>query len=332
MTGFGLAWMRPEWLWGYLLLVAALFFWFRRRPGRGAWESVVDPELKPYVIEARAHSASALPLLVSGAWALSLLLLAGQVWQQREVPVFAAEQAEIILFDLSASMHTDDLVPDRLTRARFKLIDLLRRSEGRLTGLIAFAERPYVISPLTDDARTIEAFVPSLEPGILPAQGSRPDLAIERAVRLFEQASVTRGHVILITDAVPDQRDREAASLARSAGYRLSVLAVGTATGAPLRDNEGQFVKFRDGSIVVPRIDVDAVSALAADGGGVAVQISTTSNDLDEIDTVRRTAALTAAAADAAAAQRIYWIEYAPWFLWILVAMLLPLFRRGVVL
>jgi Ca-activated chloride channel family protein len=307
----------------------ALTVWLRWKTAGSAWESMVDPALQPYVIENRSRSRRFAPLLLFAAWALTLLLLAGPVWQQREVPVFQAEQAEIILFDLSRSMRADDIAPDRLTRARYKLIDLLRRAQGQQTGLVAFAERPYIISPLSEDAQTIESFVPSLEPSIMPVQGSRPDLAIDRAVQLFEQSAVPAGHIILITDVQAGERDFDAARVARDAGHRLSVLAVGTAAGAPLRDVTGQFVQSVDGAVVVPQLDFTSLSSLATAGGGTAVRLSSSNDDLLALESVRRSIAITADSTDVAA-QKIYWIEYSPWLLWLLVPSMLLAFRRGV--
>lgn len=330
MMDAALQWMRPEWLWGFVPLLVIIVFWFRLRSNNGGWESFVDPALQPYVIEAQPGSRHRAPILLFAAWALALLMLAGPVWQQREVPVFEAEKAEVIVFDLSLSMRADDVKPDRLTRARFKLIDLLQRSEGMQSGLIAFAQRPYVISPLTDDANTIEAFVPSLEPEIMPAQGSRPDLAIEQAVQLLQQASVGSGHILLITDATASQRDLDAAANARAEGHRVSVLAVGTAAGAPLRAEDGQFLKYSDGAIVVPQLDIDSLNRLSGAGGGKAVSLTTSSKDLDDLDSLRLSSGITPQDEDMAAL-KVYWVEYSPWLLWPLLGVLLVAFRRGVI-
>jgi len=324
-------WMRPHWLWALVPLLALSIMWFRRQRSGSAWDKVVDPALQPYVIEAGQASRHYGPWLLLSAWALCVVLLAGPVWKQQEVPVFQGEQAEVIVFDLSRSMRSDDLPPDRLTRARFKLIDLLRRSDGRQTGLIAFAERPYVISPLTEDASTVEAFVPSLDPDIMPVQGSRLDLAIERAVMLLSQASVRQGHVIVISDATVNERDRAAATAAYESGHRLSVLAVGTSAGSPLRDEQGQFVQRSNGSIVVTRLDMTGMRGLASAGGGLAVELSSGSEDLDQLDSVRQRIALSGDMTEARA-EKIYWVEYAPWGVWILLVMLLGAFRKGVMM
>jgi len=311
--------------------IDALGSFRRQRKDRSNWDALVDPELQRYVIEESPPSKHRMPLVLFLGWALSFILLAGPVWQQQEVPVFQAEQAEVILFDLSRSMRADDVAPNRLTRARFKLTDLLQRSDGRQTGLVAFAERPYIISPLTEDALTVEAFVPSLDPDIVPVQGSRLDLAIVKAVELLNQAGVEQGHILAISDAVVTDRDVLAATEAKSQGHRVSVLAIGTAAGSPLRDESGQFLQQKNGAIVVPRLDMSGMRKLANAGAGVAVQMTSDLDDLDTIDSIRKLIAINDATGESAA-EKIYWIEYAPWGVWLLLLLLLGFFRRGIVL
>ncbi|MFT7210025.1 MAG: Ca-activated chloride channel family protein [Granulosicoccus sp.] len=325
-----LMWLRPSWLLGFLPLLLLALYWLRQRKDRSDWEALVDPELQRYVIEQSPPSKRRAPVILFLAWAFSLILLAGPVWQQQEVPVFQAEQAEVVLFDLSRSMLADDVAPDRLTRARFKLMDLLQRSDGRQTGLVAFAERPYIISPLTEDALTVEAFVSSLDPDIMPAQGSRLDLAISKALELLDQASVEQGHILAITDAVVTDRDRLVAREAKLLGHRVSVLAIGTPAGSPLRDEAGQFLQQKNGAIVVPQLDMPGMRSLANAGAGVAVMMTSNSDDLDTIEAVRQLIAISEETGESVA-EKIYWIEYAPWGVWLLLLLLLGSFRRGIV-
>lgn len=323
-------WLRPLWLWVFLPLLIILAVWLRRGVGASAWDGVVDPELQPYVIDGDSSRGASWPLALFSGWALALVLLAGPVWQKQEVPVFQAQQAELVLFDLSRSMLSDDIAPNRLTRARFKLADLLAQSEGRQIGLIGFTERPYIISPLTEDTRTISAFLPSLSPDIMPVQGSRLDLAIERAVQLFEQAGVLQGHILYIGDQAVEARDIDAADEASKLGHRLSVLAVGTSSGKPLRDEQGQFLTEPDGSIVVPQVRMGAMRDLADAGQGRAVRLTTDSSDIDQLAAVRDAIAVEAGD-PTEATRKTYWVEYAPWLVWLLMFAGLLLFRRGLV-
>jgi len=330
-----LVFLRPLWLWGFLPLAIAAFAWWRRRASVGAWERVVDPALAPYVVEpagtARRHDVAWLFV----GWALALVILSGPVRERQPVPVFEARRAQVVAFDLSGSMLATDLAPDRLTRARYKLGDLLARANGARTGLVAFAERPYVISPLTDDASTLDAFLPSLSPAIVPARGSRPDLAIARAVELLERGGAENGHVILITDADIGTRDIEAARVAAGRGHVVSALGVGTAAGVPLRDAAGRFVRRADGDVVVPQLDLAALRALVGAGGGVAVALASDARDLDALERVETRVVRVepdGAGDDARATPREdYWIERVPWLLPPLALLALGLFRRGVI-
>ena len=230
-------------------------------------------------------------------------------------------------------MLADDLPPDRISRARFKLDALLDRSEGIEVGLVAFAERPYTVSPPTDDVETLRAFLPALSPAVVPVVGSRPDLAIRRGTELLERAGggARGGHLLLVTDAEPDAAALAEARRARELGHALSVLGVGTARGAPLRDADGRFVTGPDGAIVVPRLDPAAPARLAAAGGGVGRTLADDASDLDALDAVR--AALDPGApgdgADGGAREAVWWIERGPWVVPVLaLAALLP-FRRS---
>lgn len=342
--------LRPGWLWGFLPLLAAVVFWWRRRATAGAWRAAVDAELLPYMLDGGAakHRQGNAWLLFLG-WALALVILAGPVRERQSVDVFEARRAQVVLFDLSRSMLADDVAPSRLARARFKLIDLIKRSAGVRIGLIGFAERPYVISPLTDDATTLSAFVDSLDPAIMPLQGSRVDLALSLGGELLAQAGVDAGHMILISDSDVTARDVTAARLLREAGHVVSVLGVGTPAGAPLRGDDGAFLRERNGGIVVAQFDRDGLADLARAGGGVLAVLASGADDIDELLAVQtglqqdipstRDSADDAQGADAPqslppqalAPQALHWVERAPLAIPLLALLALGFFRRGIV-
>lgn len=326
-----LHWLRPAWLWALLpLALLFLVYWFRSRKTASAWTSVVDPELQPFVFDGESSQLSLLPLILFAAWALIVLMMAGPVWQKQQMPVYQAQQSEVILFDLSASMLSDDIAPDRLSRARFKLVDLIERSQGRQSALLVFTERPYIVSPLTEDAQTLMAFVPRLHPEIMPVQGSRLDLAIESATELLQQSGVSSGHILYIGDASIVDADILAARAARDAGYRLSVLAVGTQTGTPLIDEQGRFIRDQDGRVVVPQLNMQALGELASAGDGTAVRLTTDDSDLLALDVVRDAISIQSSEDDSDK-RHDYWVEYTPWLLWPLLISALMLFRKGAV-
>ncbi len=327
-------WLRPWWLLALVpLLVAALFRWWSARRSTAGWNAVIDPQLQAYVLEGEQHACKGCSYVLFGIWSLVVVVLAGPVFEQQQLPVSEARRAEVVLFDLSRSMNTDDIPPSRLERARFKLADILERAGDDRIGLIAFAERPYVISPLTDDVETLRAFIPSLEPALMPVQGSRMDLAIDKALELLTGAGVSQGHLLLITDSSPDGGSIDAARRARSAGHAVSVLAVGTAAGTPLRDAGGGFVNDERGQIVIPAVDFDGLDALADAGAGVMQQISNNDTDIDRLQLVRQSVAVQdgkiRGSPTRSASQQ--WVERGPWLVPVFALLALLLFRRGAI-
>lgn len=321
-------WLRPWWLIALLPIAVLAWLLLRSHINAGRWRQVVDPALQPYVLDSTGTGKRSGLFLLPLAWTLAVVVLAGPVWQRVPVPAFQRMASEVLLLDLSASMRTTDVLPDRFERARYKLLDILDRADGRQVGLIAFAERPYVISPLTQDRDTLRGFVPSLSPEIVPVQGSRLDLAIDRAVELLSAAGVSGGEVTALTDNPADARTRAAAARLAEAGHRLSILAVGTAAGAPLKRADGHFLQDADGTIVVPRLDIEGLQALARLGGGTALAMRLDTSDLDAL---RATGTLSGVPSDSAVdARQAYWREWGYWLLPVFLAGALSLFRRGV--
>lgn len=330
MFNVGFEFIRPLWLLGFVPLALAAVFMLRLRYRESAWERIVDPALQPFVIESAKTGTSGSRWLLVLGWSICLLVLAGPVWEKQDVPVFKGQQAQVILFDLSRSMYSDDLKPSRVARARFKLSDLLNSAQGLQIALIAFAERPYVVSPLSDDANTIAAFVESLDPSIMPAQGSRIDLAIEQGIDLLSQAGVEQGQLVLITDSDVNANAISAATSVVAAGHRLSVIGVGTAKGAPLRGDDGRFLQDGSGAIVVPQLKLDALSALADAGEGEFTVLKSNDDDIKQIERVQQKIAVAGNTKEEEATDQ-YWIEYGPYAVVLLLFFSLLFFRRGVI-
>ena len=329
MFDIGIEFVRPLWLLGIVPLLVCGWWLRKQKVSSSAWENIVDPALQPHVLEPGSYKRHNSTWWLLLGWFVALITLAGPVWQEQEKPIFQAQPAQVVLFDLSGSMIADDIKPSRLVRARFKLIDILNNAAGVQIALIAFTERPYVVSPLTADANTIEAFVESLDPAIMPVQGSRIDLAIEKSLELFEQANVLQGHIVLITDSEVGARDFNAATVAKDAGHTLSVIGVGTERGAPLRTEDGQFVQSASGSVVVPQLQTSALKSLARTGGGIYSDISSGLLDVNLLKHVMQNIQVVEDATEQQLTQK-YWVEFGSYaVLGLLIAALL-LFRRGV--
>ncbi|CAK0781909.1 Ca-activated chloride channel homolog [Gammaproteobacteria bacterium] len=324
--------LRPLWLLALPPLAVLLWRLWRQRLTAGSWRAVVDPRLLPYLILGSESRQRPWPLFAMGIGGLlAILALAGPVWQKLEQPVFRQQSALIVLLDLSRSMDAADLKPNRLERARLKLQDILRRRREGQTALVVFAAQPFVVSPLTDDTRTIASQVPSLSTDLMPEQGARPDHAIDLAHHLLKQAGAAVGTVLLIgdgVDGVPPSELNSAIDRLVADGYRLALLGVGSAEGAPIPLADGGFFKDASGAIVLPRLDEAALTAVARRAHGLYHPLRVDDSDVDALlNLVDSRVADAEHAAEGLKSDQ--WREEGPWLLLPLLVLGTLAFRRG---
>lgn len=321
--------LRPEWLLALLPWLAGLVIFWRRRANGGIWEKVIDPQLLPHVLSGHSLGKQRRLVIWLAAMAVALMIIAqaGPVWQKRPQPLFKQKSALVIALDLSRSMDATDLRPSRLARARFKVNDILARRKDGQTALLVWAGSAFTVTPLTDDVKTIASLVPSLSTGMMPAQGSRADRAIEKAVQLMKNAGQVHGDILLLTDGAGGDAE-DAFRKARQEGYRVSVLAIGTTDGAPVPLPGGGFLKDNSGAIVVPKLDVSKLQQLAQLGGGRFSQLTPDDRDVNYLLQPINQQHLNMKGKKTKLNTDV-WYEEGPWLLLLALPLAALLFRRG---
>jgi len=328
--------LRPAWFLALLPLAVVLgLLWQRRRAARG-WRAVVDPRLLPHLLmdggkQRGARGVAAIAL----CGVLAITALAGPAWSKLQQPVFRREAALVVLLDLSRSMDATDLQPSRLQMAKFKLRDILARRKEGDTALVVYAADPFVVTPLTNDVDTIARQLSSLSTDLMPAQGSRASRAIAKAQALLQQSGAVRGDVLLISDGidndVPDVLHAAVKKLV-AAGYRLSVLGVGTADGAPIPLADGGFLKDAAGAIVLPKLDEASLARLAVEGHGIYRHLTAGDSDTNSLMIAFDSAWPSQQAQQVAGMKSDQWREAGPWLLLPLLPLAALAFRRGYLL
>jgi Ca-activated chloride channel family protein len=261
--------LHPAWL----LCLPPLLWWaisstWRRRQ-RGAWAQVVDADLLPALrLQAAERSGSPWPL-VALAWTCAALALAGPAWQRVPSAAFRVPDDWVIVLDLSPTMSVADVSPNRVTRARYAIEDILAGARDARVGLIVFSGEAHVVVPLTSDVATIRALLPPLAPGIMPEGGDEAAPALDAASQLLHEASSRNGKVIVLTDGFTDAAQAlvSARALAQQ-GASLEVIGVGTREGGPAVNAGGSFVQNAQGTSVLAKLPVDELERLAAVGAG----------------------------------------------------------------
>ncbi len=274
--------IRPYWLLAIIPFIVIIAIMLRNKLSQGNWSAVCDAELLPYLLQDKAVNQSRWPLTTGAIAAFMVILaLAGPTWQRLPSPVFRNESALVIALDLSRSMDAEDIKPSRLIRARYKIADILKQRKDGQTALLVYAGDAFTVTPLTDDTETIDSQLSALTTDIMPSEGNNTEVVLERAVDLFKQAGLQQGQILLVTDGV--NVDETLPAVKALDGYTLSILGVGTADGAPIALPEGGFLKDKQGTIVIPKLDAGDLAKLAQAGKGVYQTITTNDADIQTL-------------------------------------------------
>ena len=269
--------LRPGWLVALPLLWGVCIWLARRRTGEGGWAQLIDPELLSGLKLDGAGYSRLTPVWpwLALAWTLAVLALAGPSWQQTPSLAYRGNSDWIVVLDLSPSMMAADLTPDRVTRARYALDDLLNAAKDARVGLVAFGRDAYAVTPMTDDVATIRTLLPALNPDIMPVAGDDLAPALERAGLLASQGGGKDAHIVVLTDGFSDPAAAfAAAKKLQSGNFTVNVVGIGTSAGAPLNQTGGGFTRNAGGQLDMARLDVDSLQQLARSGGGRYVDLS----------------------------------------------------------
>lgn len=320
--------LRPLWLLAAPVLWG-LVFWLARRCNREQdWSRLIDAELLPALRLDRGASTGIRPWpWLALAWTLAAIALAGPSWQRIQTAAFRSPASWVFVLDLSPSMAATDVVPDRVTRARYALDDLLGAAHDARVGLVVFSEEPYVVTPLTEDAATVRALLSPLAPDIMPSQGDQLAPALDQAAKLLEQVGAKDRRIVVLTDGFDDPAAAmSAAAKLKAHGIALSVVGVGTPGGAPLRDGNGRFALDANGQTQLARLDAGKLRQIASSGGGQYVGIADLPSLMADLQ------ASPQYESDIISARNIevnHWRDEGIWLLPILLLLAAMLTRRG---
>lgn len=323
--------IRPWWLLALFLLVIALYLIKKLQVSASGWQQIIPSHLanKLIVGETKAVNHSLLIPFIIGF--ISIVALAGPTWEKRPQPVFNVQKSSVIIMDMSYSMYSTDVSPNRLTRARFKATDLLTSLNGGEIGLIAYAGDSFIISPLTSDINNIKLLLPALSPELMPVVGSNPLAALTMANEMLMNAGYLQGNIFWLTDDADRSDIADLNKLAKNFPHTVNILGIGTSAGAPIKLPSGELLKDNNGAIVLPHLPSSQLASLAQRFKGNYREIASDSRDIDYL--LNNIAKLNK---DKKEQESLVagdqWHETGPYLLLLILPLVLYYFRRGILL
>jgi Ca-activated chloride channel homolog len=194
----------------------------------------------------------------------------------------------VIALDVSNSMLSQDIRPDRLTRAVQGISKLIDRLEGDRIGIVVFAGKAYVQLPITTDYAAAKMFLSTISTQMVPSQGTAIGDAIELSVKSFNEDDRSKA-IIMITDGENHEGNvLESAKMATEKGIKIFTIGMGSPDGSPipLFDQFGRQTGYktdRQGQTIISKLDETTLQQLASAGNGIYVRASTGQDGLGRI-------------------------------------------------
>lgn len=255
--------LRPAFLWAFIPvgLVAILVLLVHREDNK--WKRVIAPALRPFMFTRERRAGFLFPLLayllITG---IGILALSGPAWTREEVPGTRNEAVLVIALDVSPSMLAEDIQPNRLERAKFKIRDLLDANPGSRVSLHAWSGTAHTVVPLCSDYRIIRHHLDALSPAIMPRQGSNLEMMLDLADSVLSPLKAP-STLLLVSDELTSEAVPLLTAFADRHHHRVEVLCLATVQGAPVPKNRAkQPLTDRNGNVVVSRLDTGVLFEL----------------------------------------------------------------------
>jgi Ca-activated chloride channel homolog len=193
----------------------------------------------------------------------------------------------IIALDISNSMLSDDIKPNRLDRARAFALDLISSLKGERIGSIVFAGNAYLQMPLTTDYAAAALFIKSSNPDQAPTQGTAISEAIDVAERAYGADAKNNKVLIILSDG--EDHDSEALARAKEArenGLLIFTIGVGTTEGGFIPLDFGgvqDYKRDENGQPIRTKINEQMMRDLANAGEGEYFNIANTSGVINAL-------------------------------------------------
>ncbi|MGR5252242.1 VWA domain-containing protein [Vibrio astriarenae] len=313
----------PQWFWAVIPCVLITLYLTKR----SKHQTLIAPHIaKAMGLEASKNSITI--KLFTAAWLITIFSLSGPSINDVTRPSVQANDARVVVMDMSLSMYARDVSPSRLEQARYKVTDMLNQWQDGQTGLVVYAGDAYSVAPLTRDSQSLLNHLPLLSPAIMPYPGARAEKGVEQAIDMLTNAGFQSGQIILVIDDL-SAKEQQAIEALIDNRWQLAILAVATENGAPIPLPEGGMLQTSNGTTVVATSQFGNMNALARNVGGLFIPIQHNNSDVDTITSMSELLANTSTYTDSKREIET-WQNKGYWLTLPLLALALLMFRRGV--
>ncbi len=276
--------VNPQFFWA--LLVPFVVFAFLISTNKDRLSRIFDEK----VLKRLSAAEESMPLAVRNilmllALFLMIVAMARPVIVQGDKKVEVQGLTLLSALDISGSMRSKDVYPNRLEFAKKKMQTLFDAMPSDEIGVLAFAYSPFVLAPFTSDKETLKILVEGVDDSYISMGSTDYDALGEEAKRLLKDKKPKI--LVLFTDGGDKEAIAGFGESMKENGITLYVVLVGTQKGAPVIGEDGKPYMQEDGTIAITQRN-DALGELAKENGGAYVLAGTGKKDTRELVSVIR--------------------------------------------
>ena len=268
----------------WILIVPFVLFAFLISTNKERLSRIFDEK----VLARLSASSESMPLklrnvLMFAAIFLMIVALARPVKELEDKVVHVQGLTLLTALDISGSMRSTDVYPNRLTLAKKKMNLFFDEMPSDEIGVVAFAYSPFVLAPFSSDKETLKMMVDGVDDSYIN-MGSTDYVALgELANKLLEKKDPKI--MVLFTDGGDEEAVAGFADVLKANKIDLYVVLVGTDKGAPVLDEKGKPLMKKDGTIAITQRN-DALGLLAKENNGAYVVAGTGKEDIEDLAAV----------------------------------------------
>ncbi len=231
-------------------------------------------------VENDALPAGLRNVLLFAAIFFMIVALARPVIEKGEKSVSIQGLSLMASIDISGSMRSKDIYPNRLEFAKRKLIGLLHEMPTDEVGLTAFAHVSFMLAPFSSDKTTLEQIIEGVDESYINMASTDFTALGRLATKMLEK----KNPKILVV--VSDGGDKEALKgfeeILKKEKITLYAILVGTQRGAPVLDDKGKPLKTKNGAMAISQLNKE-LGTIAKKSGGATVVASPGNEDIKKL-------------------------------------------------
>ncbi|MEP7128027.1 MAG: VWA domain-containing protein [Chitinophagales bacterium] len=189
----------------------------------------------------------------------------------------------MIALDVSNSMMSEDVKPNRLDRSKNFISNFIDKLSNDRLGMIVFAGNAYMQMPLTVDYSAARLYLRTINPGMIPTQGTNFAEAIDLATQGFVKGDNSHKALIIITDGEDNEGGvDEKITEASKEGVKIYTIGVGSESGSPIPEGN-DFKRDESGNIVLSKLNEQMLSDIALKGNGKYFLLGSGNDEVDAV-------------------------------------------------